>query len=119
MHEFSICEGLVNAVLAELDNQPPGSRLRKTSIVVGDMRQIVPDTLRFAYETLTRDTRAANSKLEITRIPITIHCRACNSEAEIEDQLFVCKSCGAADVDIVTGKELHLASLEIEEPDEE
>ena len=113
MHEFSIAEGLVNTVLAELEKQPAGVQLKKTRVVIGDMRQVVTDTLTFAYKTLTRDTPAAGSELDIVTRPVTLHCRACGWRGAIDDRLFVCAECGARDVEVATGKELYLESLEI------
>lgn len=117
MHEFSICESIVRAVLEELQRHGGPDRVRLVSarIVVGRLRQIVPETLRFAYEVFTRETAAAGSALEIRTVPATAECRACGWKGEISGAAFVCESCGGVDLDARGGTELHLESLEVVE----
>jgi hydrogenase nickel incorporation protein HypA/HybF len=115
MHEFSLCEGIVESVameLAKIEQKP--IRLLATRIVVGELHQIVSDTLVFAYEVLTRDTHMAGSVLEITISPITCKCNECAWEGSIEQPLFRCGKCGAGNVEILKGKELFIDSLEVD-----
>lgn len=118
MHEFSICEGIVRAAVDEMSRHgaPPGS-LRTTRIVVGALHQVVPDNLEFAYEVLTRDTPAAGSRLEIRPVPLTAKCGACGWRGEIKPPLFLCGTCNSGAIELVTGKELYVENLEIEEDD--
>lgn len=116
MHEFSIAEALVKAVAEELAKlEPPPGRLKRVRVVIGDMRQVVPDTLAFAYETLVKDTPATGSVLEIQPQPITARCRDCSWAGKIEGHVFCCKECDSANVEILTGKELYLSNLEFDE----
>jgi hydrogenase nickel incorporation protein HypA/HybF len=118
MHEFSICQTLVQSVLAELDKAAPEpARLVKVTVVVGALRQIVPEYLQQAYQVLTAGTRAGNSALEVTVAPVKGRCEACGRTTELRKDRFTCEACGAAVGEIVGGKELYLASLEIETPD--
>lgn len=114
MHELSICEGLLKAVLSELGRQGPGARLVKVRIAVGGLRQVVPESLTFAYEALSESTPAAGSALEIVAIPVTARCRKCAWEGRIEQRLFNCGACRSPDVETLTGKELYLESMEID-----
>ncbi|MGR8918387.1 MAG: hydrogenase maturation nickel metallochaperone HypA/HybF [Gammaproteobacteria bacterium] len=115
MHEFSICERIVDAVLAELGRlDPPPGRLLGVRVVVGRLHQIVPDYLEFAYASLTRDTAAAGSRLELRFVPIGVACRACGWRGDIEPPAFRCGGCGALEVDVVSGRELYLEHLEVD-----
>ncbi len=118
MHEFSICEGLVGTVVAEMAKHgaKPGS-LRKTRIVMGKLHQIVPDNLTFAYEVLTRETPAAGSTLEMKAVPVTARCAACGWEGEIQPPLFLCGACNSGEIELITGRELFIESLEIDQDD--
>ncbi|HOF88283.1 MAG TPA: hydrogenase maturation nickel metallochaperone HypA [Armatimonadota bacterium] len=118
MHEFAIGEALVSAVLSELAAvQPPPARLTRVRVVVGAMRQVVPEYLEFAYEVLTQETPAAGSALEIRALPITVRCHACHWEGTVELGVFLCGACGAADLAPLTGMELYLDQLEVEHDD--
>jgi hydrogenase nickel incorporation protein HypA/HybF len=115
MHEFSICEGIVSNVaeeLAKIDKKP--FRLLTTRIVVGEMHQIVTDTLAFAYEVLTRDTIMKGSTLDISVEPVRCRCNECSWEGKIEQPMFLCGQCNSGNVEILNGKELYVESLEVE-----
>lgn len=103
----------MQAVLAELKKVQP-SRLVRARIVAGNLHQLVPANLTFAYEVLTKDTLAAGSRLSIRRVPITAECRQCHWRGEIRGALFACGQCQAGDIEITGGRELYLDSIEVE-----
>jgi len=116
MHEFSICDVIVKTVLSELNSiQPPPKRLVATSVVVGELRQIVPEQLTFAYECLTKETAAQGSRLEIRRMPTVGECEKCGWRGEMPRARFECAACGSTFATIVGGKELFVENLEVEE----
>lgn len=115
MHEFAICEQLVATVLEELAKMPPPApRLACVRIVVGNMQQVVPDSMDMAFDVLTQDTPAAGAKLEMRRTPVVIDCRKCGWHGEVKSNLIRCAQCVSGDVQVVSGKELYLESLEVE-----
>jgi hydrogenase nickel incorporation protein HypA/HybF len=119
MHEFSIGEGIVKAVLEEMAKLQPSPRaLVKTRVVVGAMHQVIPDSLTFAYELLVQDTRAAGSKLEIAPVGITARCKACGWRGDIHSPFFHCGACKSGEIELLTGNELYLDNLEIEDNDD-
>jgi len=95
----------------------PAGSLRKTRVVVGALHQIVPDNLTFAYEALTRDTPAAGSRLKLKVVPITAACRACGWRGGIRPPVFLCAACHSGGIELITGRELYLDNLEIEQDD--
>lgn len=116
MHEFAFCEGLlkvVGAELARLGTPPP--RLLRVRVVCGALRQMVPETLQLAFELLSRDTPAAGATLEVSARPARFRCRDCGTEAAVDENLFVCAACGAADVEVTAGRELYVESLEVDD----
>ena len=113
MHEFAIGEELVRAVLEEQARVTPG-RLTGVRVVVGALRQVIPQHLAFAYEVLTRDTPADESTLEIVQEPVTATCRACGWHGQLDDLPFLCPQCDALDLERHNGMELYLDRLEVE-----
>ena len=114
MHEFSIAESLVRAIAGELARQDRGGlRLVKARVVVGRMRQVVPENLQMAFGILTRETSMAGAELELVSVPVLARCRGCGKESEIELPFFACGECGAGDLDVIGGKELYLDLLEV------
>jgi len=114
MHEFGIGEELAKAVLAELDRLPAPKRLLGARVVIGVLRQVIPDHLTFAYEIFLKDTPAAGSTLEIAPVPVVVVCEQCGWQGEIEEMIFLCGACGSTQLRMVTGMELYLDRLEVE-----
>jgi hydrogenase nickel incorporation protein HypA/HybF len=108
VHEFSIGANLVAAVLEEL------ARLKTPPGALRVAHQIVPDTIVFAYNSLSQDTPAAGSKLVLRPVPVTACCKACGWEGALDVPLFLCGACQSGDVEVITGMELQLESLEVE-----
>ena len=122
MHEMSIVEALLEAVQrARVDALRRESRVHSDGRVlavhvrVGGLRQVVPETLQFCYEAATRDTSLAGSRLEIERVPATARCRECRAEFAVEDNWFECPRCQTVGAELLTGQELDLTSIELEE----
>lgn len=114
MHEFSIGQRIVDAVLDELGRlDPPAARLCTTRVVVGALHQIVPDQLTSAYELLSEGTPLAGSTLELILAPVVVCCRTCRWKGSIEVPFFRCGACQSLGVDVVGGKELYLDHLEV------
>ena len=119
MHELSLGQALVATVLRELkERQIPAGSLRAARVAVGQLHQVVPDALTFAYDQLILDTPAAGSKLEIRMVPLLAHCPGCGWEGEIEMPVFLCASCRKAGLELRTGQELYLEALEIDSHDD-
>ncbi len=119
MHEFSICENLVHAVLQEISQQDqPPAKVLQVKVVIGRLRQVVPDYLEFAYQTLSQDTLLQGSILEIEQLPIRLKCRHCGAENGTDRPVFQCPRCGSRDLETVAGMELYLESIEVESNDE-
>jgi hydrogenase nickel incorporation protein HypA/HybF len=115
MHELSICQSLVDAVLAELTKLDSNVRLRTTRVVVGGLRQVVPEYLQQAYEVLTKETPAQGSALEVKNTPVIGQCEDCGWQGELSKGGFACRKCASPSAQITGGMELYLESLEIEE----
>ena len=116
MHEFSICQSLVHAVQSELEKlNPAPARLLKVGVAVGKLRQIIPEHLQFAYETLTRETSLEGSSLEVRSVPLTGQCEHCGWKGEMTDTFFECRECTSSKGMLLGGMELYLDNLEIEE----
>ncbi len=116
MHEFSICQSLVDAIVSELDRiaEPRPFKLISARVVVGAMRQIAPDILQTAYGLMTKGTAAKDSALEIVKVPATGKCDECGWNGEMRDAFIQCGRCGKAGIELTGGMELYLDNLEIE-----
>ena len=111
MHELSIAQ----AVVAIVSRHAGGRTVHKVELRVGHLRQVVPDALEFAWQLLTEGTAMEGAELVIEAVPISGRCRDCQAETTMNDFPLRCGRCGGLDVELVTGEELLVDALELEE----
>ena len=111
MHELSLAQ----AIVAVAEEHAAGRRVSVVEVKVGQLRQVVPSALRFAFELVAEGTALGDAKLELEQVPARVRCRACAGENEVDDFPLVCTSCGSLNVDVVGGDELRVEALELEE----
>lgn len=116
MHEMSIAQSLLDIVLEE-GQKHSLRRVNTIKVQVGALAALVPDSLRFCWQLLTQQTIAAGSSVEIETVPVVARCSGCGELFEIENYIFQCPSCEQPALDLVSGRELSLISLEGETGD--
>ena len=114
MHEMVIAEGLLRQALRAAEEHRV-TRIDRIEVVTGVMRLVVPEALQMAFEVLSKGTVAEGAELEITEERIVARCRGCGREFGCEVYDFACPGCGAADVELVAGNDIILASLTCEQ----
>lgn len=108
MHELSIAESVVEAVLERTgDRSVTTVRLR-----VGRLSGVVPDSLRFCFDLATAGTALDGAGLEIEELDGAAHCRDCGRDFSLSDLILLCP-CGSADVEVRAGRELLVTSVEV------
>lgn len=111
MHELAIADSIVRIAGAHAR----GRRVHAVHVAVGHLRQVVPDSLAFAFELVADGTPVAGARLELRVVPAVARCRACGAESVQEAFPLACRACGAFDVEVVAGEELTVEELEIDE----
>ena len=111
MHELSVATAVLNTAVKHADGRP----VKVVNLRLGRMRQVVPDSLRFYFEIVARDTACEDAVLELVEIDTRLRCRTCRHRWSPEIPAFRCPGCGSADVDIVAGEELEVDYIEVEE----
>ncbi|OIP98996.1 hypothetical protein AUK40_00980 [Candidatus Wirthbacteria bacterium CG2_30_54_11] len=115
MHELGIASEIVSVVTDALNNQSIGRPVKKIRLTIGEMRQIVPDSLQFCFDSLTRDTLLENARLEIRHIPLSGTCSSCGREIEFTEPPFRCPDCSGTEMQMQHGFELDVTSFEVED----
>ena len=114
MHELSVA----GAVLETVERHAAGRPVTLVSLRVGRLRQVVPDSLTFYWEFVTRDTVCAGAPLQCVEVDARLHCGACGHDWTPDWAAFRCPACGSADVGVVAGEELEVDYIEVQEPAE-
>ena len=111
MHELSIAEAILDIV----SRHAGGRRVYTVELKVGHLRQVVPSALEFAFDLLTHGTELEGAELVIEEVPARGHCRACGAETTVSSIPLQCGSCGGLDLALLSGQELLVDALELEE----
>jgi len=82
---------------------------------IGELRAVEPEALRFCFEILSKGTRLEEAKMQIEDVPIKARCKQCKNEFIIKDFFFLCPDCGSFEIEALSGNELDLISIEIDE----
>ncbi len=110
MHEFSIAEAIVRTS-EEVLRANGGGKAEKVHLRIGELRQVVPDALTFAFDILKEDTLLADASLEWETAPAQVRCRSCGTEYHPRDVFWECPSCGAIGAEVVAGEELEILAI--------
>jgi hydrogenase nickel incorporation protein HypA/HybF len=108
MHELAITQSVVDAVLAKTGD----TRVTTVRLKVGQLAGVVPDAMRFCFDLVTTGTALEGARLEIDQPPGGAHCRSCGVDFALVDPILLCP-CGSADVEVTTGRELQVSSVEV------
>lgn len=113
MHELSLTESVNNTILG-LCERAGWTRVRRIVLKVGGLRKANPELMAFAFSVVSRGTATEGAELSILSLPIVFRCRACGRDTDSESTAFVCPRCGSPDVELLSGLELSIDSMEVE-----
>jgi len=113
MHELSLAES-INNTIKDLCERSAWTRVRRVVLKVGHMRQVDPELLSFAFEVAAKGTVSEGAEISVLELPIIFSCRSCGKETNSEAMVFTCANCGSANVELRSGMELTIESMEVE-----
>jgi hydrogenase nickel incorporation protein HypA/HybF len=114
MHEIGIANSILEAVKTEMHSRPK-SAPRKVSVRIGELSSVDPQALRFAFDVLKADDDCASLELEIEVCPRRHLCPKCDFEFSVVEFVVACPRCGETSTRCVSGEQLEMAYLELEE----
>lgn len=117
MHELGVVSGIIDVVLGTA-REAEASRVVAVSLRVGDLCEIVPESMDFAWEVLREeDELTRDAELRVERVAPRSACVQCGAEFDHDRFHCRCPVCGSGQTLTVRGRELDIVSIEIETPD--
>ncbi len=114
MHELSVALNILD-VAAELAERHGGGRVLAIHLKLGPLSGVVKGALLSAYELAREGSPLAGARLLVEDVPVVAYCPACAAERPVASvQELCCSACGTPAPEVVTGRELDIAALELE-----
>jgi hydrogenase nickel incorporation protein HypA/HybF len=128
VHELSVTQALLDLALHEAE-AAGAQRVGALEVRVGALTGIVPDSVAFYFEMLSKGTTAEGAELRFVKVMPSARCRQCGEETTLDapddDTPFAhawleafgsmaCAACGSEDFELVGGHDFSLVSLEVE-----
>jgi hydrogenase nickel incorporation protein HypA/HybF len=118
MHEMGIAMEVLR--IAE-ESVPPGMtgiRIKRINLKIGRLSAIVAESLRFCFDVVAKDTLADGAELAIEEVTVNARCQDCGHQWNVDQPVFLCPACKSGHIELLSGRELNIESIEIEEEDD-
>lgn len=113
MHEMSICEGILQ-VMEEQAEQQNFSRVKRVWLEIGPLSGVELEALRFGFDVVTRNSLAEHAELEIIETPGEAWCLECSKTVPVRQRFDSCPECDSYQLQVTSGEELRIKELEVE-----
>jgi hydrogenase nickel incorporation protein HypA/HybF len=118
MHEMGIALQIIDIAAASIPPDLRSARVERVNLKIGKLSAVVPESLRFCFDIASKDSPLAGSQLAIEEMPVTARCKDCDARWTIAEPVFTCTACGSGSLEILSGRELDIVSIEIAEEGE-
>lgn len=114
MHELALARSLIEMV-DDYAHANGARRVTRVRIRVGVLSALTR-ALHVSFRAASRGTSCDGAVLEIEEVPLTVYCRFCDDvKAPSGPYNFRCPVCGHATPKLVTGREMQLVSIALDE----
>ena len=113
MHEMGLAEQIKANAMAALPSDLQHISVKKIHLKVGALAAVKPDSLRLCFELISKGTPFEQAILEIEEVPAVVRCRKCQRQWTLREPILTCESCQDSVVDVISGRELNIESLEV------
>ena len=113
---MGIIAGVLDAVNASA-SEAGAERVLAVNLRIGDMTEAIAEALEFAFEALSENTLCQGAQLAIEWVHPKSLCLECACEFAHDRFHRLCPECGSYETVLLEGRELEIASIEVDLPD--
>ncbi len=117
MHEMGIALQVIEVATASIPPELKDVKVERIRLRIGKFSGVVADSLSFCFAVASRETPLEGAEVVIEEIPSIARCRNCGNQWEVDKTAFSCPECSSTALDMISGRELEVSSIEIAEPD--
>lgn len=114
MHELGLTMHMMDIVKQAADENHV-MRIRSIKVKVGEYSGVVPELIREAFKPVSKGTVAEGANLVFECVPVTVMCRTCGKSSRLKEHEFLCPCCGSENIEIRTGREFYIDSIEVDD----
>jgi hydrogenase nickel incorporation protein HypA/HybF len=115
MHELSIALSIVDVAAEEAARR--GVKVAAVHLRLGPLSGVVKEALLSAWELAREGTALEGAGLKVEETPLLAKCPKCETTRPVVSvQWLCCAECGTPTPEVVSGRELEVAALEVGEP---
>lgn len=111
MHELTVVSNIFKIIMETAEKNNLKS-ISKISLKVGRQRHLAPDLMKFAFDSVSNNTIAAGANIDIKSVDIKMRCKSCGLDFLVDDNTYLCISCGSSGLETISGKDLLIESIE-------
>ncbi len=112
MHELSLAGAIVQAGV-EVAAREGAARVVSVRLGLGVLSCARAEALEHCFPLVARGTPLEGATLEIAPAPLVLRCGACGQTTERPTADVRCAACGATEVEILSGRDLIIDSMEL------
>lgn len=113
MHEVGLMQAVV-AMASDAARRDGAARIHRLTLRIGRLAGVEPEALALAFEVASAGTAAEGAALEVEPVEVVCRCPSCEADfAPDQGYVFLCPRCGRPSGDVLRGRELELACLEV------
>jgi hydrogenase nickel incorporation protein HypA/HybF len=112
--------GVTQEILRAITEAAQGAgatRINSVRVTIGELTEIVPDALQFAWEALTPGTLAEGATLDVVETGGRSLCLDCAREFTHDRFERRCTSCGSYATKVISGDELLIDDIDVDLPE--
>lgn len=113
MHEMSVTESMLGVVIRHAEKNR-SRRIKQINMVLGETSSVMPESVQFYFDLLSKDTIAEGARLNFRRTELSARCSDCDREFKVLDYDFTCPGCKGQNTEITGGREFQVESIEVE-----
>ena len=113
MHELTITQSMLDIVLEQAE-KADAKKVSRINLTIGELSGVVEECVQFYFGFLAKETLAEGATLSFTTVPATARCQSCHKPFKLKEFDWTCPRCRGNNIEITTGKELLVNSIEVE-----
>ncbi len=110
MHELGIVYEIIKTV-DSVKKEQNLTEIQNIVINVGEMRDIVPQFLKEAWQNAKEFTDYPNAKFTVNILPARAKCAICGYTSDVKNLGITCPECNSINFNIISGREFEIDKI--------